>query len=200
MCRKIALLRNWMTNFINVTPITKYTVTGFILCSIYACKKEGPATRDGITPKATLTINGGGFSKTFYSDSDYTYGQLNLIPDTIYDFRIVGTDAGAIHTLQSKLPKTFFTHSNLNGVPNFSDTTIIESNGDLYTMYTNSATEADPYTSFIFSGSFVATRTGADRNVTIKTFAVDFENRTARIQIACLVSMQPPVDYGWVKL
>ena len=50
-------------------------------------QKEGPVVRDSVKPHSTLQISGGGFSKTFDSDSDYTYGQLNLKPNTKYNFR-----------------------------------------------------------------------------------------------------------------
>ncbi len=195
MTTTISIFRNLITNSMNTRQITKLACAILIVFSMIACKKEGPATRDGIAPKSTLLINGGGFSKTYYSDSDYTYGQLNLKPNTTYNFTLTGADAGAIRLLELQMPNSIFTYSSLTSVPVYTERV-----SGISKIFTVTGTEADPYTSFILSGSFTTNNDNDDLGFNLYTGARDFQNLSATIRISCLVSPQPPYGYGWIAI
>ena len=186
--------RNLITKSMNTKQISKIVCAIMIVFSMIACKKEGPVTRDSIAPKSTLLINGGGFSKTYYSDSDYTYGQLNLKPNTTYNFTLTGADAGAIRLLEIQLPLEF-TFGTISSV-----TAYTERNTTLSKIFSVTGTESDPYTSFIISGSFTTSSDNGDLAFSIFTGARDYGNLVAPIRVSCLVSSQPPYGYGWISI
>lgn len=186
--------RNLITNSMNTKHITKIAICILVVLSTIACKKEGPVTRDSIAPKSTLLISGNGFSKTYYSDSDYTYGQLNLKPNTRYNFTLTGADAGAIRLLEIQLPLEF-TFGTITSV-----TAYTEFNTTLSKIFRVTGTESDPYTSFIISGSFTTSSDNGDLAFDLFTGARDYGNLVSQIRVSCLISSQPPIGYGWISI
>ena len=194
MTTTISIFRNLITNSMNTRQIIKVACAILIVFSMIACKKEGPATRDGIAPKSTLLISGNGFSKTYYSDSDYTYGQLNLKPNATYNFTLTGADAGAIRLLEIQLPAEFA----LGTITSVAAHT--ERTSGLSKIISVTGTESGPYTSFVINGSFTTSSDNGDLGFDIFTGARDYGNLVSPIRVSCLISSQPPYGYGWISI
>jgi hypothetical protein len=186
--------RNLITKSMITKQISKIACTIMLVFSMIACKKEGPATRDSIAPKSTLLISGNGFSKTYYSDSDYTYGQLNLKPNATYNFTLTGADVGGLRSLEIQLP-TEFVLGTITSV-----TAHTERTSGLSKIISVIGTESDPYTSFVINGSFTTNNFNGDFGVDIRTGARDYGNLISPIHVSCLVTSQPPYGYGWISI
>lgn len=165
-----------------------------IVLSVIACKKETSPTRDTIKPKAQITITGGGFSKTFYSDSTYN-GQLNMKKNTLYTVIVTGIDTGGIKLLDLALSDDL-TFGTFTGIPAHTET-----NSGINKYYTISTSATNPYVSVLLSGGFTTYNTGSgiDEGIEIQVTARDWGNNTCNIYIPGLVTAQPPNGlYGWM--
>lgn len=172
----------------------KLIVCLMITLSAIACKKETTATRDTIKPKAQITITGGGYSKTFYSDSTYN-GQLNLKKNTKYTVTVTGIDTGGIRLLELSLADDL-TFGTFTGIPAHTET-----NAGINKFFTITTSVSNPYVSFLLSGSFTTYYTSVDiyEGMDIQVGARDWGNNHGNIFIPCLVTSQPPNgEYGWM--
>ncbi len=174
--------------------ILKLMMCFWIVLSAIACKKETNPTRDTLKPKAQITIEGGGFSKTFYSDSTYS-GQLNLKKNTLYTVTVTGIDTGGIRLLELSLSNGL-TFGTFIGVP-----ILIEATEGINKLFRISTSVTNPYVSFLLSGNFTTYNTGPDidESFEIQVGARDWSNNVGYIPIPCLVTYQPPNgEYGWM--
>ncbi len=179
------------------TFIIKTAIIIILLQCMTGCQKNSPATLDSIKPKLQLTLTGGGLNKTFYSDSSYTYGQLNLKPNTKYNFTITASDTGGLKLLQFYMSSEH-NFGTINSTP--AHTNIVSGIQRVFTINNNNP--SDPYTSFILYGDFTTFNVGASEDVAEypELLTRDYNNNTAGISLQSLISQSPPFGYGWVKL
>ena len=196
MNNKLKAFRNLITKSMNTKQLSKIAFAIMLVFSMVACKKEGPVVRDSVKPHSTLQISGGGFSKTFDSDSDYTYGQLNLKPNTKYNFSLAASDTGGLRLLELQMPNDLV-FGTITSVTAYTERT-----SGLSKIFSVTGTASDPYTSFIISGSFTTqnVQQGEDLGYSIYTGARDYGNLVGAISVSCLVSYSPPYDYGWISI
>lgn len=171
-----------------------YLFTAFIgLFSIVGCKKDGHVTLDTIPPALTVTINGGGASKTFYHTEDYSLGTFNLKSNTKYRITCALTDTGGVKMVQMTLPK-LLTSQSITGAPT---DTVYSTTRDF--SYRITKDETDPYKSFLLAGEFV-TPDAANGSIsfTISTVGRDFRENRSTISIPTSVDDNPVGGYGWV--
>ena len=186
--------RNLITNSMNTKQISKIAFAIMILFSMASCKKETAVTRDTIKPHSTLQLSGGGFSKTFDSDSDYLYGQLNLKPNTKYNFILTARDTGGLRLLQLQMLNSLAFGAII------SVTAHTESTSGLSRFFKVTGNASDPYTSFFISGSFTSQNVQQNEGIgyDIGAGATDFGNLTCSIIVPCFVTYSPYNDYGWI--
>lgn len=179
------------------TFIIKTAIVIILLQCMTGCKKNSTATLDTIKPKLQLTLTGGGMNKTFYSDSSYTYGQLNLKPNTKYNFVISASDTGGLKLLQFYASKDY-DFGTVISTP--AHTNVVSGIQRIFTINNNNPSA--PYTSFILYGDLTTFNVGASEDVgeSIELLTRDYNNNTAGISIQSLISQSPPFGYGWVKL
>ncbi len=168
-------------------------VTIVAMASLSSCKKDGPVTIDTIPPTLTITINGGGTSKTFYHTEDYSLGTFNLKSNTKYIITCALTDTGGVKMVQITLPK-LLTSQSITGAPT---DTVYNTTRDF--SYRISKDETDPYKSFLLSGEFVSPdAANGSMSFTISSYGRDFRENRSTISIPTSVDNNPVGGYGWV--
>ncbi|MFN8283015.1 MAG: hypothetical protein U0U67_07350 [Chitinophagales bacterium] len=166
-----------------------------ILSGAISCKKETAVTRDTIRPKAALTISGNGLNKTFYSDSSYTYGQLNLKPNAKYHFILSGVDTGGLRTLEFNSLNEL-TYEALASTPHIYTTRT----SAISRMFTVTGDASNPYVSFLISGDIITQNVDQNEDVffSISGFSRDYAGLTGNVDIPCATTYTPVGGYGWV--
>lgn len=159
------------------------------------CRKDGNATLDSIKPKVQLQLIGGGMNTTFYSDSNYTSGQLNLKPNTKYNFIITASDTGGLKSLQF-VTSVDFDFGTVVSSPSHTVTSDIINK--THRIFQPDATM--PYTSFILSGDFTTFPVGSSESFGIEFYitTLDFRNNQGNISLQTALSQTPPGGFGWV--
>lgn len=173
--------------------IKLFACFAFIVLLLNGCKKDSPVTLDSIPPTLTLTISGGGISKTFTHTEDYSLGTFNLKSNTKYNVTCALADTGGVKLLQITLPK-LLTSQLITGVPN---DTVYDTARDF--SYRINTTETDPYRSSLLAGSFV-TPDAANTSYSFSIAAVGRDFRLNRSSILFNVSVEnnPVGGFGWV--
>ena len=164
------------------------------LFSMEGCKKDTPITVDAIPPALTVTISGGGASKTFYHTVDYSLGAFNLKSNTKYSITCALTDTGGVKLVQITLPKLLVSQ-NISGIP--SDTVYSTSRDFSYRI---TKTESDPYRSFLLSGDFVTPdAANGSLNFSISAVGRDFRENRSTISFPTSVDNNPVGGFGCVE-
>ena len=177
MNNKLKAFRNLITKSMNTKQLSKIAFAIMLVFSMIACKKEGPVVRDSVKP-------------------DYTYGQLNLKPNTKYNFSLAASDTGGLRLLELQMPNDLV-FGTITSVTAYTERT-----SGLSKIFSVTGTASDPYTSFIISGSFTTqnVQQGEDIGYSIYSGARDYGNLVGAISVSCLVSYSPPYDYGWISI
>ncbi|MBL7799133.1 MAG: hypothetical protein JNL95_00290 [Chitinophagales bacterium] len=169
------------------------SVFAVVLLILNGCKKDGPVTLDSIPPTLTITISGGGYTKTFNQIDYYWSGSLNLKPNTKYNVTCALADSGGVKPLQLVLPK-FLISQLITGVPN---DTVLETPRDF--TYKVSTDENIPYRSSLLTGSFVTPDAGNTSYYSaIGAVGSDFNYNRAQIIFNVSVENNPVGGFGWV--
>ncbi|MFN8310764.1 MAG: hypothetical protein U0T73_12445 [Chitinophagales bacterium] len=161
--------------------------------ALSSCKKESPVTVDTIPPVLSMTISGGGITKTFNHTDDYSIGTFNLKPSTRYTISAIIADSGGTQNLSLSL-QNFLMNQDMAGAPN--DSVIHRT---LETTYLIKTTAANPYKSLLLSGSFV-TPDAANESFafTISSNGRDYRPNVSNINVPTTVDAHPVGGYGWV--
>jgi hypothetical protein len=174
-------------------------ILGAVLILTFAigCKKEGRPTRDTIKPKMQLTLSGGGLNKTFYSDSNYVNGQLNLKPNVKYNFVITASDTSGINQLYFWM-QSVINFGTVNSIP--AHTSTIGLAESIYRIYQPDASNAN--ISFLMYGDFTTSNVGFNENVAfiLNLQSFDWGNNQADLKISSLISQTPTLGFGWVEI
>lgn len=179
----------------NKTTISLAGIFTLLVLFFSSCEKEGAPTIDAINPVMQLTLNGGGFNKTFSSEEDYSLGQLNLKSNTRYNFTLSISDTGGVRRLQLRLPIQY-TISSLNSTPMAVDTLAGLKH---YITTTVPQTATNFYKSFLITGSFITPdAANTDWGLDIYAEGSDYRPNRVSVGISCLVTNNPPMGYGWI--
>jgi hypothetical protein len=177
---------------------TTFSIAGIFTLLIFllsSCEKEGTPSIDAINPVMQLTLNGGGFNKTFSSEEDYSLGQLNLKSSTKYNFTLSISDTGGVKRLQLRLPREF-TLSGLSSTPMAVDTL---AGLKQYVTINVPQTATTFYKSFLITGSFTTPdAANTDWGLDIYAEGSDYRPNRVSLGISCLVTNNPPMGYGWI--
>ena len=157
------------------------------------CKKDTPVTTDTIPPSMSLTISGGGTSKTFTDAGDYSTGIFNLKPSTKYTITSSVADSGGVQSLRLTLAKLLISQ-NITGAP---ANTVTETSFDR--NYSIAGSASDPYKSFLLSGNFVTPdAANGSFSFTISSNGRDYRPNLSTVLVNVNVEDNPVGGYGWV--